>query len=84
MVAEETTGDFEAEIRAATGIRPSSCTVCDWIAERDDADRWDAIMAGPTRIYGHKAILKSMKDRGYTAVSAKPIESHRQRQHRVG
>lgn len=80
----EDIGDFEAEIRAATGIRPTSCTVCDWLSERDDADRWDRIMAGPTRIYGHKAIWKSMTDRGYKALTSKPIEGHRQRQHRVG
>ena len=80
----EDIGDFEAEIMAATTARSTSCTVCDWIDGRDDADRWDRIMAGPTKLYGHKAIWTSMRSRGYTAATSKPIESHRQRQHRVG
>jgi hypothetical protein len=80
----EDIGDFEAEIRAATAVRSSSCTVCDWLDGREDAERWDRIMAGPKNVYGHQAILVSMKARGYTAQSAKPIESHRNRQHRVG
>ena len=84
MAAEDATEDFEAEIRARTNARSTSCTVCDWIAERSDAERWDAIMAGPTKVYGHKAIHASMKSRGYVPESSKPIESHRQRQHRVG
>ena len=80
----EDIGDPEAEIRAATGFRSGTCTVCDWIEEREDSDRWDLFMAGPTKIYGHKAIHAAMRKRGYAAESSKPIESHRQRQHRVG
>ena len=80
----EDIGDFEAEIRAATRARSTSCTVCTWIADRDDAERWDAIMAGPTATYGHRAIHSAMKARGYAPESTKPIEAHRQRQHRVG
>lgn len=82
MAEDET--DFEAEIRAATSARSTTCTVCDWIADRDDADRWDAIMAAPTRTYGHRAIHAAMRIRGYGPATSKPIESHRQRQHRVG
>ena len=84
MATEDATEDFEAEIRAATVVRSTSCTVCNWLADRDDAERWDAIMAGPTKVYGHRAIHASMKSRGYVPESSKPIESHRQRQHRVG
>ena len=84
MVAEETTGDFEAEIRAATSAKATSCTVCDWLEGREDGPRWDAIMAGKVNVYGHMAIWKAMKARGYRSESAKPIESHRQKQHRVG
>ncbi len=80
----EDIGDFEAEIRAATGIRASTCTVCEWLSERDDADRWDSIFAGPTKTYGHKAIWQAMRKRGYRHETSKPIEAHRQRQHRVG
>lgn len=80
----EDIGDLEAEIRAAMTSRPPSCTVCDWLAEREDAERWDRIFASPRQMYGHKAIWLSMKARGYTAESSKPIETHRQKQHRVG
>lgn len=80
----EDIGDFEAEIMAATTARSTFCTVCDWLEGREDADRWDRIMAGPRKLYGHKAIWTSMRARGYTAATSKPIESHRQRQHRVG
>jgi hypothetical protein len=80
----EDIGDFEAEIRAATGVRTSVCSVCEWLESRDDAARWDRIFAGPVKIYGHKAIWKAMRDRGFLPASSKPIESHRQRQHRVG
>lgn len=80
----EDIGDFEAEIMAATVARSSSCTVCDWLEERDDAERWDRILAGPVKRYGHQAILAAMRAREYGAVSSKPIENHRREQHRVG
>jgi hypothetical protein len=81
----EDIGDFEAEIRAATAARvPSYCTVCHWLEAREDAARWDRILAGPVQVYGHKAIWASMKTRGFVSESSKPIESHRQKQHRVG
>ena len=82
MAEDET--DFEAEIRAATVARATSCTVCDWLEGRDDAERWDRILAGPTSLYGHVAIYTSMKARGYQAGSCKPIEGHRKNLHRVG
>lgn len=80
----EDIGDFEAEIMAATSARSTSCTVCDWLEERDDAERWDRILAGPVKRYGHKAIMASMRTRGFRPVTSKPIENHRREKHRVG
>jgi hypothetical protein len=80
----EDIGDLEAEIVAMTGFRSISCSVCEWIEEREDAEHWDRILAGPVKRYGHTAIHTAMKKRQYGARSAKPIENHRREKHRVG
>lgn len=81
-MAAEDAAALEAEILADT--RFSSCSVCDWIDGREDAEHWDRFMAGPVKRYGHKALLTSMRKREYRAVSSKPIENHRREKHRAG
>lgn len=80
----EDIGNLEAEIVAATGFRSSTCSVCEWVEGRDDADEWDRILAGPVSRYGHRAIYAAMRARQYGARSSKPIEQHRREHHRAG
>ena len=75
--------DPEAEVRADTRLSGGGCSVCEWLGEQPEPATWDRMLAGPVGRYGHRAIYTAMKRRGYTAVSSKPIESHRSGGHRV-
>lgn len=73
--------DLEAEVAAAT--RPTgTCSVCDWLDGRPDVEVWDRMMAAPFKKFGHMALYNAMKRRGFTLVSAKPVENHRKHGHR--
>lgn len=81
MPTEDGTGALMAEIRADSQ-RKGSCSVCEWIEDRDDADEWDAVMALPWQDANSKAIWRAMAKRGYGR-GDKPVDEHRRKGHRV-
>ena len=79
----EDIGDLEARIRARTATKPSTCSVCEWIAEQTDPDMWDRLMAIPTKHAGHFAIHDEMTALAFTP-GRKTVEAHRNSGHRRG
>lgn len=79
----EDIGDLEARIRARTAVRPSTCSVCDWIAQQDDPGMWDRLMAIPVKQAGHFAIHEEMTPLGFSS-GRKSVETHRNSGHRRG
>ena len=62
--------------------RRGTCSVCDWLAGRDDASEWDAVMALPWQQANSRAIYRAMAKRGYER-GDKTVEDHRKKGHRV-
>jgi hypothetical protein len=81
MAAEEAGVSLLDEVREDSR-RKGSCSVCDWIAARDDADEWDAVMALPSKDANNKAVYRAMAKRGYQR-GDKTVEDHRKKGHRV-
>jgi len=81
MAAEDAKGSLLDEV-VTDSRRRGSCSVCDWITTRDDADEWDAVMALPLQQANNKAIWRAMTKRGYQR-GDKTIEDHRRKGHRV-
>lgn len=82
MPAEDGTGSLLEEVRADSA-RKGSCSVCEWIASRPDADEWDAVMNLPWQEVNAKALHRAMVRRGFDK-GDKPVQDHRQKGHRVG
>jgi hypothetical protein len=66
------------EIAADNKKKGQGCTVCAWLAGREDADEWREVYADDE--LNHHAVWRAMKRRGYPN-STKPIESHRKERH---
>jgi hypothetical protein len=79
----EDIGNLEARIRQRTNTRASTCSVCDWLADSDDPEFWDRMMALPTKEAGHFAIHEEMLGLGFDK-GRKAVESHRNSGHRRG
>lgn len=77
----EAATDLFSELLADSSPRVQGCVVCQWLEGRDDADSWDQAFQNPA-ITG-TAIRRAMARRGF-AYKDKPIQNHRNEQHRVG
>ena len=72
--------DLEAELLADS--KPASgCSVCTWLAGREDAARWDKAFMNPQ--ITKAAIMRGMHKRGFRG-KASPVSTHRDENHRVG
>lgn len=79
MAAED--ADLFTEI-TEDSRRKGTCSVCEWIAARDDADEWDKVIALPWQQANSNAIWRAMSKRGFQR-GAKVIDDHRKKGHRV-
>lgn len=74
----EDIGDLEAEL-LGDSRNSSGCSVCKWLAERDDAEVWDKAFRNP--LITKAAIVRGMQRRGAT-FKATPVAIHEREKHR--
>ena len=82
MAAEDAKPSPLLDEITADSRRKGSCSVCQWLETRDDADEWDAVIALPWQQANNRAVWRAMVKRGFDA-GDKTIEYHRKRGHRV-
>lgn len=73
---------IEDRIRARSSRRSTTCSVCSWLANRDDGEFWDRMMRLPKEEAQHVAIYEEMAALGFPR-GYKTIESHRKQGHRA-